>query len=412
MHRRAPAYYLGRRSSAEVDDSIYNGLFNKQVVYSYQGDMLKVLHAGLVALNTIETLETSEVANPAMAYSALTLATGVMGLHSLADYYRRLTNSILPQAGEHQKVLSRALLGIYAAGRADWDEARETIGNVVNRFNEIGAFHSADESVGYLGRVYAHCGDYDRALDLLSTSYARTKQRNDRIIRFHLFTMLILLIIRRDSERLTAFNDVFLLTDAAEAEAAFSAPFNANPLNRGAYHALRALGFYAVGDGASAFASLQECARLTLESRVERGMLYFELYALLPESSYALMNDDALSPADRARSGDIFTQSLKKLEKYARTFTLAQPRALLYQGWQHAANPTQACDLWRRSLQFAQSLHMPYDQALAHTALSRSSAVPEAQRRTHAAEARRLFESLGARYDLARLDNSSKGSSL
>ncbi len=60
LHRIAPSRYLGKRSSAEVDSSIYTALFNKQVVYSYQGDMLKVLHAGLVTLNTVETLQPSE----------------------------------------------------------------------------------------------------------------------------------------------------------------------------------------------------------------------------------------------------------------------------------------------------------------------------------------------------------------
>jgi hypothetical protein len=414
LHRRAPWRYLGRRSSADVDDSIYNGLFNKQVVYSYQGNMLKVLHAGLVALNTVETLETSEVANPAMAYGALTLATGIMGLQSLADYYRNLTNAILPQAGEHQRVLARALLGIYAAGRADWDEARETIGNVVNRFNEVGAFHSADESVSYLGRVYAHCGDYDLALDLLSTSYARARQRNDRIIRFQLFGILVLLLIRRNSLTPDTFDDMHLLTDTAAAEAAFSVPFAANPLNRGMYQALRALYFLSLGDDVFACAILSQSAQLTLDRQMERGVLYFELYALLPEISFALQNSGVLAPADRARAADIFPQAAKKLSKYARTFTLAQPRANLYAGWlHHAAKPVQATDLWRRSLHTAQSLHMPYDQALAHAALARAEGIPEAERALHTQEARRLLEGLNAAYNLSNLDETAaKGSPL
>ncbi len=149
-----------------------------------------------------------------MAYGALTLATGLMGLHSVAGYYGRLTNAILPKAGAHQRVLSRALLGMYASQRADWDEALETITNVVNRFNEIGAFHSADESVSYLGRVHAYTGDFDHALNLLTESYQRTKRRNDRIIRLQLYVVLVLLLIRK--RQLNSFADRSLLLDEFE----------------------------------------------------------------------------------------------------------------------------------------------------------------------------------------------------
>jgi hypothetical protein len=382
---------------------MYAALFNKQVVYSYQGDMLKVLHAGLSALNTVETLRPSEVANPAMAYGALTLATGLMGLHSFADYYRRLTNSVLPQAGVHQTALSRALLGMYASQRADWTEALETITNVVNRFNEIGAFHSADETVSYLGRVYAYMGDLDRALELLYGSYERAKQRNDRIIRLQLFVMVVLLLIRKNNLSPDSFEDLSLLVNAESAEVLFREAFEANPMNRGFYHAIRALYFMHIDSDIAAFSSLQESARIVLEHGIERSMLYFELYAALAQLSAYFLNFGALANDDLAAAQAIFRNAVKKLGKYGKVFTLAKPSVYLYQGWeqQHAKKLPQARDLWVKSLASATELHMPYDEGLAHAALARSPQLSHEERVSHASEARRRFERLGAAFDLA-----------
>ncbi len=406
LHRRMPSRYLAKRDSSEVDRSIYVALFNKQVVYSYQGNMLKLLHAALVALNTVETWQPSEVANPSMAYGALTLSTGLMGLHSLARYYRRLTNAVLPQAGVHQRVLSRAVLGMYASQCAAWDEARETITNVVNRFDEIGAFHSADESVSYLARVYAHTGEFDRALQLASSSYERAKQRNDRIIRLQLFLLVVLLLARRNRLTVDTFADSALLHDPSAAEATFSEPFDVNPLNRSFYHALRAFAHVAAGLDGEAFISLRESARIANEHKLERSVLYFELYATLSDVSHYLLDAQAFDAATRSEIASVFTSSVKQLTKYAKVFTFAQPRAALYAGYAQfrAARSGQAANHWSRALASAQALQMPYDAGLAHAALSRVvSAAPEV-RSSHTREARRLFTQLGAAYDLAGLD--------
>lgn len=410
LHRRLPARYLGKRDSSEVDQSIYVALFNKQVVYSYQGDMLKLLHAALVALNTVETWQPSAVANPSMAYGALTLSTGLMGLHALARYYRRLTDAVLPQAGVHQRVLTRALLGMYAAQCAAWDEALETITNVVNRFDEIGAFHSSDESVSYLARVYVHTGDFNRALLLASSSYGRAKQRNDRIIRLQLFLLVALLLARQRRLSADSFADVALLHDTTAAEARFREPFDANPLNRSFYHAAQALAHAAAGQDGEAFISLRESAHIANEHKLERSVLYFELYATLADVSHYLLSIEAFDAAMTAEIDVIFTNAVKLLTKYAKAFTFAQPRAALFAGWAQfrAGRAAPAVSRWTRALAAAQALQMPYDVGLAHMALAHAASAAPDVRREHADEARRLFTQLGAAHDLARLDTLSR----
>jgi hypothetical protein len=257
-----------------------------------------------------------------------------------------------------------------------------------------------------------HRGDFDHALELVANSYQRSKQRNDRIIRFHLFVMFVLLLIRRKELSAETFEDIALLVDISAAEMPFSEPFNANPLNRGTHHALRALYYLSLGDNAAACASLQESAHFWLERNIERSVLYFELYAVTTKVSFYLKNSDTLISSDRAAANAIFQSAVKKLAKYAKTFTLAQPRASLYQGWQrHAQNPAQAHEFWNRSLLSAQALQMPYDEGLAHATLAGFGGISAAERDRHAQEARRLFGQIGAACDLIQLDESTAKSS-
>lgn len=398
LHQKAPSRYLAKRDSAQFDRSMYAALFNKQVVYSYQGEMLKILHAGLVALNTIENLKPSEVATPVMAYAALTLSTGLMGLHSIAGYYLKLTNAALPQAGTHPQVLSRALIGMYGLQRANWTESIETIENVVQRFDQIGAFHSADESACYLSRAYAHTVGFDRALALALRSYERAKQRNDKIVRFQLYVLVVLLLTRQNRLSSNDFDDIVLLTQASDAETLFSEAFEANALNRGFYHAVRALVHLATGDTAEAFLSLRESAQGALSRGIERSVLYFELYAAIAEVGLSFMNSAVLAQVEQAEATALFQQSVQQLAKYGKVFTFAQPRVRLYQGWERKlkGQPLQAYKLWRQALSSAEALHMPYEAGLAHTVLAQAGDLSDEERQDHLQAAMRLFDQMDA----------------
>jgi len=243
----------------------------------------------------------------------------------------------------------------------------------------------------------------------VSGSYERAKQRNDRIIRLQLFVMVVLLLIRKNNLSVDTFEDTALLINTASAETLFSEPFQANPLNRGFYHAMRAFYYVSVSSDVQAFSSLQESARISFERGVERSVLYFELYALLTETSFYLLNSGALTSSDRAAVDTIFQDAVKKLTKYGKVFRLAQPRAHLYEGWRqdHAGKSDQAHESWKRSLASATALQMPYEAGLAHATLARCDGIPEDERLKHLHEARQLFERMGAAYDLAVLNRTS-----
>ncbi|HMA36332.1 MAG TPA: hypothetical protein VKY74_17880, partial [Chloroflexia bacterium] len=93
----------------------------------------------------------------------------------------------------------------------------------------------------------------------------------------------------------------------------------------------------------------------------------------------------------------------RMLRQFARQFPVGEPRAQLCAGglaWLDG-RPGAARAAWRRSLAAARRRAMPYDQALAHYELGRHARGPAWRR--HLTRARTLFASLGAAYDVARV---------
>ena len=84
----------------------------------------------------------------------------------------------------------------------------------------------------------------------------------------------------------------------------------------------------------------------------------------------------------------------------AMTHALHRGRLLLVQG-----KPDPARRAWQRGIAAARKIARPYDEGLLHCALARHLPPGDPAATTHAAEARHLFESVGAHGALARVAN-------
>jgi hypothetical protein len=96
------------------------------------------------------------------------------------------------------------------------------------------------------------------------------------------------------------------------------------------------------------------------------------------------------------------SRGIKALHKFAGTFPIGKPRAWLWEGmleWM-LEKPQQAEDAWKKSLQAAQKMAMPYDEALALYQIGRHMEPNHPQRREHLKRAAEIFGRLGAAGDL------------
>jgi eukaryotic-like serine/threonine-protein kinase len=66
-------------------------------------------------------------------------------------------------------------------------------------------------------------------------------------------------------------------------------------------------------------------------------------------------------------------------------------------------NSSKAMQLWDKSLETARKMHMPYDEGLARYEIGRHMDAKDPQRNVHLADALKIFERLGAQYDVERV---------
>ena len=160
-----------------------------------------------------------------------------------------------------------------------------------------------------------------------------------------------------------------------------------------------ALAWLRLGNYDNALQATQHNAELiaqlppTVSSLFEGYASVAEIYLTLWEANHGhLAKANALSQSAR--------QGIKMLQQYARVFYIGRPRVWLWQGrydWL-AGKSSKAEQAWYKSLNIAEQLHMPYEQALAHYALG--SYATSANRTRHLDSACTIFKELGATYDL------------
>jgi hypothetical protein len=95
-------------------------------------------------------------------------------------------------------------------------------------------------------------------------------------------------------------------------------------------------------------------------------------------------------------------QACQSLHAFARIFRFGQPQAWLYQGlcdWQ-AGNASRANRAWRKSLELARQLAMPYEQGQAHYEIGRHLPLNDPARREHLNRASDIFARLDAMFHL------------
>jgi predicted ATPase/DNA-binding SARP family transcriptional activator len=131
-----------------------------------------------------------------------------------------------------------------------------------------------------------------------------------------------------------------------------------------------------------------------------------EAHAGIPEVCLALLERNEPSGVDLAELRATAAAGLRRLRRYARSFPMAQPRALVCLGWSYwlQGRPGAARRAWTRAIGEAERLAMPWELAHAHHQLGRHLAAGERSplgldRSGHLDRARSTFEALGCRTD-------------
>jgi len=373
---------VGRPARGDVAEEERGALCDRIAIYEALVEIYflenKVAEGFLASL---WALELSEAVGPspelARAYAAAAAISGIIPLHGMARLYADLAKGVLDQVADPRtQANARYPLGYYHAGIGDWERARSELSAAYGIFERLGDRRQWTMTRNMANLVPYFTGDFARCEADARELGELARRAGDVQYQAANANLLAWSLLRQGRD-----DGVADLLASAAGHLDGSKDHGEQMINLG----LTTLAAWRAGDLAAAGTSA--AAALALMARtppVNPSVL----------DAYAAVADFYIETGDRKGAAG----ASRALGKLAGVFPVAMPRYLLCDGRRlaRAGRVAAAVRAWRRSLEAADRLQMPYDRALAQRELGACARVPEPERSHHAQAAQALFEQLGA----------------
>jgi class 3 adenylate cyclase/tetratricopeptide (TPR) repeat protein len=400
LHRCWPARFIGRVTEPEAQAALREmAQANAMVgeIYYMESQKIQAIYGGLRALNEAEQAGPSQVL--ARAYASMCVAAGVVGLHRLGNEYRRQAQAIAREMN-HLPTLANVLkaTSVYGLGMAEWQRTEPELQQAVDIHRRLGDWRQLGDSLTFLGRLTHYQGQFVRSRAIRQELYEVACRAENRLHQAWGLYGQVESIVRlgypgylEQSLQLLA-QSVALLDERPNvlAQLNISGLFALLYLRQGHYQ-------QAQQEAESLLKILTELSPTSV-TRLDGCAAMADVFLSLWEVAGANV-DSQIIRASR--------QSCRILHQFGRPYLLGRPRAWLFQGicdWL-SGHPAKARQAWRKSLDWARRLSMPYDEGLAHYEIGRHWPPGSAAREQHLTSARAIFERLQAEYDLNRLSS-------
>lgn len=365
------------------------------VIHYINNNALAGLYAAARDLNLAERLGPSP--ELARGYGAACVAAGVFSAYRLARRYRQLAQATMARIDDPDSAAQVAsMLGMYAIGAGEWAEAETSLEKAIKVFDWLGNRRDWGNNLVALCWVTYFRGQFARG-EKMYRDLGEVARANGNVE--HQAWALAgqaahVLRLGNTELAITLWQKAFPLLEAV----------TVSRLTETLSYGGLAVAHLRQGDFELARRAADAAHQLLRQARTT-GYPTFEGYAGAAEVYLALWEAETQQTERALMQSDLralATQSSDMLWKYARTYPLGLPRALLCKGlsdWLEGA-PAEAVKRWQASLAEAERLGMPYEQGLAHYEIGRH--VVGEERQNHLALARQRFAQLGAAFDLAR----------
>jgi predicted ATPase/DNA-binding SARP family transcriptional activator len=364
-------------------------------------EQVPMLPGSLWGLNEAE--RAGDVDLIARAQAGAGMLFGTVGLQRLAARHLRAAGAAGERAADPFTACWLGIMGgLHWTGVGDWAAVDAVTTRALAILRRTPMHRWADEVVLLRGVAHYLTARYPEATAAAAEGMASGRERRDPVA--HLWGLVILMetALRADPDApaLAGWSEeaARLLPDVARIDAA-------------RFHAAMARMHLAAGRAADAWQATSTADRL-----VGPGPSFvpyaLEAHAGVPEVCLALLERDGGGAAgvDPAELRATAAAGVRRLRRYARTFPMARPRALVCLGWSHwlDGRPAAARRAWARAVREAERLRMPYELARAHHELGRHLAAGERSplgldRTGHLERALAGFQAAGCGADLRRV---------
>jgi predicted ATPase/DNA-binding SARP family transcriptional activator len=370
-------------------------------VYWVLEEQIPMLPASLWGLNEAE--RAGDLDLTAQAQAGAGMIFGTVGLRRLAARHLRAAGAAAERAGDPFTACWLGIVGgLHWIGVGDWAAVEAGAARALAILRRTPMHRWADEVVLIAAIARYLTARYPEAAAAAAEAMASGRERRDPIV--HLWGLANLM-----EATLRADPDAPALAGWSE-EAARLLPEVAR-IDAARIHAAAARMHLAAGRPADAWQATRTADRLAGPgpSFVPYAL---EAHAGIAEVCLALLEPDGggAPGVDPAELRTTTAAGLRRLRRYARTFPMARPRALICVGWSRwqDGRPAAARRAWARAVHEAERLRMPYELARAHHELGRHLAAGERSplgldRAAHLERALAGFQAAGCGADLRRV---------
>ena len=365
-------------------------------IFYYKGERTAFSFATLSALTLAEQI--NDRSAMARGYANMCIGMAFTRHHNWARYYRQRARHI----GEHlQDAPSRAYVllvtGVYDGMVGEWGQGRAALQEAQDIYQKLGDRQQWGESFTVRVAIDYAQGRFSAAAEAWGNLAREAQATGNRLHQAWGLTgrsaALLALGETREANRLLRRSIELLMELDSPQNLLTARSLWSLALFRLGRHAL------ALDQAEAAYALLSSVTPTFTTMAVSYSSLaetYLGLATLTDNAAF----DIALDPTVLlARSEAITTRFLD----FSEVVTAGKPRALIYRGlhfWQ-IGRESEALHLWRRAVERAWSLAMPYEEGRGYLELALHS--PPSASASHLARAQRILEGLQASYELSRL---------
>ncbi|MFI7542044.1 ATP-binding protein [Actinoplanes sp. NPDC049599] len=327
-------------------------------VYWVLQERTPLLPAALRALTDAERAGDLELT--ARARAGVGMVLGTAGLRGHARRQLAAASAAAARTDDPLTICWVAIVGgLHWVGAGDWAAVEVAAARVRELGRRIPMHRWADEVLLITAVVHYLTARYPQAAAAAAEGLAAGRERRDPVVQFWGLMVLIETGLRTDPA------DPALPGLLREAERL--RPFAAG-IDGARLHAAQARAHLAAGRPEQAWLSVRAADELVgPRPSVEQYVL--EAHAGIVEVCLALREHEPDRDGPRATAA----AAVRRLRRYARTFPMALPRALICAGLQDALDGRtgRALRAWTRAVRAAEQLAMPYELARAHDELGR-----------------------------------------
>ncbi|NUM44190.1 MAG: AAA family ATPase [Anaerolineales bacterium] len=390
-HRMNPAkFHNQKQDTLAIAPDLLQAYERLGELNYYLNQTIKIIYYDLRLVNLGEAYGLSP--ELARSYGNLTVLSGILQLHGLANYFRQQALTTSAKAGQlSAQVSTRLTLGLYAGTLGDWETSKQFLVEGERVCAQLGDLRRQGQNTTVLIETLYHKGEFAEGVAWANRMEPAAWRRED-------IQAVCYAVLGRAECHLALGAFEAGVADLEKVEQLVRETGLADANQKIYSYGLLGAVYARQGNGMHAY-DLAQQALTAGSGTLPISHFIVEGYAGAVETFLRLWEKKetcGLSPEQKRQLPQDTARAMRLLRLFAFTFPIGKPYLTRWQALQQwlRGHPAQAMQTWQKSLDAAEKLHMPYQKVVTHQEIARHLPEDDPRGQHHRAEASRLLAQL------------------